>query len=289
MLLVAAREVRDLPGRQRALDELVEPVAVSLLEGRSLRLPVVREHDDLVGARRVPARAVDPPELLVELAQRLERVRALEARVVRHLVVAGERRVDRRSTLEHVGQDAVHDQVADDDAHRGAHERVDAAAMTSRTNVAADRAQGRGPLEAELPEEEDEDARDVEAVREERAIAGVRPLLGLHPADGEDQVLGLAREEVPSARAAVCQQPDPGRVPPLDLRAVGGRRARHQRAGLLLHPPKGGDVLVRAQEDAGLARSGLRREVGLPFDEAMAIVREPAGHGGRVAVTHRPL
>ena len=34
---------------------------------------------------------------------------------------------------------------------------------------------------------------------------------------------------------------------------------------------------------------GLRGEVGLPFDEAVAVVREPAGHGGRVAVAHRPL
>ena len=68
------------PPRERALDELVEAVAVALLEGRALRLAVVGEDDDLVRPRRVAARALDPAELLVELAQRLERVGALEAR-----------------------------------------------------------------------------------------------------------------------------------------------------------------------------------------------------------------
>src|SRR5215204_1581425 len=69
LLFVAAGNLLDGPMLERAFDELVEPVAVSLLERRSLRLPVVGEHDDLVGTRRVAARAVYAPELLVELAQ----------------------------------------------------------------------------------------------------------------------------------------------------------------------------------------------------------------------------
>ena len=141
--------------------------------------------------------------------------------MVGDLVVAREGRVDRGPALEHVGEDAVHDEVAHDDAHRGAHEGVEAAAMPTRTDVAPDRAQGRGPLEKDLPEEEHEHARDVEAVREERAVAGVRALLYLHAADGEDDVLGLAREEVAAARASVREQPD--------ARAHGGARARRSR------------------------------------------------------------
>ena len=125
MLLVAAGDLLDGPVLERALDELVEPVAVPLLERRSLRLPVVGEHDDLVGARRVAARAVDAPELLVELAQRLEGVGPLEPRVVRDLVVARERRIDGGAAAHHVREDAVDDQVADDHAHRAAQERVD--------------------------------------------------------------------------------------------------------------------------------------------------------------------
>ena len=146
---------------------------------------------------------------------------------------------------------------------------------------------GGGPLEDDLPDEQHERARDVEAVGEERAVAGVRPLLGLHAADGEDHVVGLAGEQVAAARAAVDEQADAGGVAALDLRAVGRRRAGHQRAGLLLDPAERGDVVVRAEQDPGLAGAGLRREVGLPLGQAVRAVREPARHLRRVAVAHR--
>ena len=94
VLLVAAGDLGDLAVRERALDQLVEPVAVPLLEGRTLGLPVVREHDDLAWSRRVRARAVDAGELLVELPEGLQGVRALEAGMMGDLVVARERRVD---------------------------------------------------------------------------------------------------------------------------------------------------------------------------------------------------
>ena len=68
LLLVAVCDLHDGSMLERALDELVEPEAVSLLERRSLRLTVVGEDDDLVGTRRVAASAIDPPKLLVELA-----------------------------------------------------------------------------------------------------------------------------------------------------------------------------------------------------------------------------
>ena len=239
ILLVAAGHLGDAAGRERALDQVVEPVAVALLEGGALGLAVVGEDDDLVGPRRVAARAVDAPELVVELPQRLQRVGALEAGVVGDLVVAREGRVDRGAPLHHVREDAVDDQVADDDAHRGAHERVEAAAVAARLHVAPALA-GRGrDLERDLPEEEDERARDVEAVREEGAVAGVGLLLRIEPADGQDHVVGLAGEEVAAARAAVREQPDPGRVAALDLGAVGRSRARHHRPGLLLDPAEG--------------------------------------------------
>ena len=101
-------------------------------------------------------------------------------------------------------------------------------------------------------------------------------------------MVGLAREQVAAARAAVAQQPVTG-VAPLDLGAVGRRRAGHRRRRLLLDPAEGGDVLVRAEQDAGLRRAGLRREVGLPLGQRVAALDEPARHVGRVAVAHRPL
>ena len=80
VLLVAAGDARHAAAAERPLDELVEPVAVALLERRALGLPVVGEHDDLVRPRGVAARAGEPAELLVELAQRLHRVGALAGR-----------------------------------------------------------------------------------------------------------------------------------------------------------------------------------------------------------------
>ena len=236
MLLVAAGDLLDRPVLERALDELIQPVAVPLLEGRALCLSVIGEHDDLVGTRRVAARAVDAPELLVQLAQRLESVRPLEPRMVRDLVVARERRVDSRPAAHHVRQHAVDDQVPDDHAHRAAQERIDAAAVPSRPHIAPDCSERRSPLEDHLPREEDERSRDVETVREERAIAGVRLLLGLHPADGEDHLLGLAREQVAAARAAIDEQADARGAVGLDARAVGGSGACREQAALLVHP-----------------------------------------------------
>ena len=120
---------------------------------------MIGEDDELVRPRRVAAGALDAPELLVELPQRLERVCALEPGVVGDLVVARERRVDRGPPLHHVGEDAVHDQVADDDAHRRAQERIDAAAVAARPDVPTALPRGGDPLEHDLPAEEDERAR----------------------------------------------------------------------------------------------------------------------------------
>ena len=136
VVLVAGAEVLDAGAVQVALHQFVQPVAVALQEGGALRLAVVGEHDDLVGARGVLAGARDAPELLVELAQDLHGVRPLETRVVRHLVVAGEARVDRRHAHHHVADDAVHGEVAHEHREAGAHERVAERAVAARPDVA---------------------------------------------------------------------------------------------------------------------------------------------------------
>ena len=46
--------------------------------------------------------------------------------------------------------------------------------------------------------------------------------------------------------------------------------------------------MIRAEEDAGLAGSGLGREVGLPFGQLVPLLGHPAGHVRRVAVAQRP-
>ena len=272
----------------RAANEILERVAVPLLERGALRLAVIGEDDDVVRPRRVLPRPLEAPELLVELPERLERVGPLEPGVMGDLVVAREGGVDRRPADEHVREHGVDDEVAQADAHSGAQERVDPTAVPTGTHVSPALARGRDDLQDHLPDDQDDRSRHVEAVGEERAVARVGLLLLADPARGEDDVVRLARQQVAPARAAVPQEAVAG-VAPLELRAVVGVRADHQLHPLLLDPAEGGDVLVRAEQDAGLARAGLRGEVGLPLDEAVRRRREPARHVRRVSVAHRAL
>src|SRR4051812_39801926 len=172
-------------------------------------------------------------------------------------VLARERRGDGGPSAHHVAEDAEEDQIADHDAQRAAHERVGATPVAARPDVTPYRAYGRADLDQYLPPEQDECARDVESVREERSVARVRPAFGIRAADGQDRLLRLARQQVSAARPAVRQQADAGRVPALDLGAVSGRGATHHAPGLLLDPAERRDVLVGAEQDAGLARAGL--------------------------------
>src|SRR5215203_3826789 len=68
-VLVLAADTANIRGRRRPAHEVVEAVAVSLLEGRTLSLTVVGEDDDVVRPRCIPPRALDAAELLVELAE----------------------------------------------------------------------------------------------------------------------------------------------------------------------------------------------------------------------------
>ena len=160
--------------------------------------------------------------------------------------------------------------------------------MPAGPHVAPGRAQRRRPLEDQLPAEEHERPGDVEAVREERAIARIRPLLGAHPAHREDHLVGLAREQVAAARAAVTSRP----IPLAWSRSISSQSAGPEHAivlpGLLLDPAERRDVLVRSEQDPGLARAGLRGEVGLPLDRPDASRRRASGHRRRVPVAHRP-
>src|SRR4029450_11618300 len=92
-----------------------------------------------------------------------------------------------------------------------------------RPNVPAPLARRRDDLENDLPDDEDERARDVEPVREEPAIPRIPLLLRTHAARRQEHVVRLAREQVPPTRSPVTQEAV-ARAPPLDLRAVVGVR-----------------------------------------------------------------
>jgi hypothetical protein len=158
--------------------------------------------------------------------------------------------------------------------------------VAARPHVAPALARRRDQLQHHLPDEQHHGAGDVGAVGEEGAVAGIgRALLG-EPADGQQRAVGLARQQVAAARAAAGEQPVAARVPALDLQAVVGIRARQHPRRLLLDPAERRDVLVRAEQDAGLAGARLRREVRLPRGERVGAVGEPARHRRRRAVAH---
>ena len=265
-------------------------VLVPLEEGRALALPVVREHDDPVGPRRVLGRPDDAVEGLVEVAKDGQRVRALDARVVGDLVVARERGVDRRPARVDVTDDRRHRQVALHDDHERAQQRVHEPAMTARPDVQAVLLRRRPQLLRDVGDHQHEGADERERVREVGEVAGAGPLgvalLLAQRRDRERGVRRVARVHVRAAGAVRVQEALAGRQSRLDRQDVLRSRGRDRAAELLVPPAEGGDVLVRAEEKAGLRGPGLGRPVGLPLDEAMRALLHPARHVRSVPAAH---
>ena len=147
---------------------------------------------------------------------------------------------------------------------------------------------GRRHLEGDLEQEQHEQPRDVEAVGQERAVARVRALLVVEPADGQDRLVGLAGQQVPAARAAVDQQPDAGGVAALDLGAVGRRSSRSSSSRSPSRPTgtPGCSRWSRAGSRPGSRRSATtgRSPIRRGGSRRRAIQRAIVG---RVAVAHR--
>ena len=115
---------------------------------------------------------------------------------------------------------------------------------------------------------------------------GIGALLRRHPADGEDDLVGVAGEQVAAAAPTRRQEPVAAGAPVLDEGAVGGRGARHHPPRLLLHPAEGGDVVVGAQQEGRLRGARLRRQVGLPLREPVRPAGDPARQVRCVPVPH---
>ena len=134
-------------------------------------------------------------------------------------------------------------------------------------------------------------ASEVVRIREVREVVApdpARPVAAEHRAHRQQAVRRVARVHVGPARAVGVEEPFAVRDPLLDRRNVAGPRRRHLAACLLVPPPERRDVLVRAVQNPGLRRTGLRRPVALPADQVMTAVVDPAGHGRRVPVPDRP-
>jgi hypothetical protein len=122
----------------RRAHDILERDAPALGEGRALGLTVIGQHDELVRARGVGDRHLHPCDLAVDLAQDGQRVVALDPRMVSHLVVGQEGRVDHGPPGHHVAHDGGDLQVALHDRRPCAYQRVRAWARDPRLDVVAD-------------------------------------------------------------------------------------------------------------------------------------------------------
>ena len=293
---VGERVVLALLDRDRALrvagraHQVLERFPVAVAEGLPLRLAVVGEDDQPVGARSVGAGEGDPGDLAVEVAQHGEGVVAFDPGVVGDLVVGEEGRVDERAAGEDVADDAGDLEVALDDGGPGAHGGVGARAGDPRTDVVAELPPHRPALAEDVDERQHERARDRVGTSEVgRVVDPDRPPAVQHRAHRQHRVRRVAGEDVGAAGAARVQQPAPVRVPPLQLFGVARVVGDDRRAAVLLPPAEGRHVLVGAVQQARLAGAGLRGPVGLPPAQPVGAAAQPGGEVGRVAGGQRPV
>ena len=272
-------------------DDLGERLATPLGERGTLRLAVVGQHHDAVRPRGEANSALDAPDLPVDVTQHGERVGALRPGVVGDLVVAEHVDVDRGAALAHVVEHAEHIDVTADDRRVGAHERVRPATGDARLDAVAHLLPRGDPLPTDLGDQADQRPRRVLWPREVPEVAGAEAALlalGDH-AHRHHGALGVAGEQVAVARPVVGEQALAVGVVLLDRR----RRRRvvgdDDGAGRLVDPAERRHVDDGAVEDAALADAGLRRPTGLPADQPVAAVAQPAMEGRHVARSQSPV
>ena len=286
LVLVASEKRLHRPRLDRAANQVVQRVPVALLERRALGLPVIGEDDDLVGARSVSAGPRDSPELLVELAERFDRVVPLETGVVRDLVVAGQRRVNGGTAAEHVRDHREDDEVAEEDAHGRTQERIGTApcprGCTSRRRRAAQ-------LEDDFTDEERHGTRDVVSVRKECAVAGfaLRSALIL-------LTVRITSSAPPERRFPRLVPPSTSRPEPfvrrrsISLQSPGAEHVISVPVSFSTQRKAGMSSFEPSRIPAWLAPVWDER-IGFPLDELVRAGREPACHLRCVAIAERSL
>ena len=272
------------PLEQRC-DEVAEGEAVALQEGGALGLAVVGEHHHVVGPGGLAEGPLQPGQLLVEPPQRLQRVVRGDPGVVGHLVVPHEVDIGGRHAAVDVAQQGVDGEVAQDHGRDRSEKGIDAPAVLARLDVAPAGPPCRRQLAPDVGEAQDEKSRNGVGVTEEirqPVPARARPVGDR--AEREHRVAAVAGEDVGARHPTVDEQPVAIGLPPFDLRRVAGSVRRENSAGLLVVPAKGGHVGVVAMEDPRLTRPGLRRQVALPSDDAVAPAPHPPRQCRQVAL-----
>ena len=276
----------------RRLHEVLERDAVALEERLALRLPVVRQDDEVVRPRGVLRGAGDAADLAVHAAQDRQSVGSLHTRVMCDLVVGEKRRVADGPARVHVRNDGLHLEVGLHDRAPGAHERVLAIAVPARADILPPLLCREAPLLRDVGDHERDRAGDAVRVGEVGEVVLADPPRAVsvqHGAHREQRVNGVAGHDVRAARAIGVQQPTPVRMAPLDLGRVARMVGDDRCAAVLLPPPERRDVVVVAVEQPRLAGAGLRGPVCLPPEQAVVTVVHPAREVRCVAVPDRAL
>ena len=138
---------------------------VALAERRALRLAVVGEHDQVVGARGACVVARSRRASWRRGGEHGERVGLADAGVVGDLVVADERRIAHGDALDDVRHQQRRHQVAHHDRDHGADQRVGAAALDV-LRAAAALAPGGAALFDDVGERQHERAHEAVGVGE---------------------------------------------------------------------------------------------------------------------------
>ena len=181
---------------ERRHDRL-ERDAVPLEERRTLGLAVIGQHDDVVRAGRLGDGVFEAGELLIETAERVERGRCEDARVVGHLVVSDEVGVGGGHAAVDVAHQRVQGEVAQDRRRRGPQHRVDPAALEARLDVRPAGSAAIGDLAEHVGDGQRQQSADGIRVRQHvvRRVLAVLAAVG-DGAEREDRVGAVAGEHV---------------------------------------------------------------------------------------------
>jgi hypothetical protein len=194
----------------RGPDQFAQAAPVAVLERRPLALAVVGQHHETVRARSVRGGAIQPAEVPVEPAQRVESVIALGAGMVGNLVVADEIGVDDRARQVQVSDQCLGRHVPADHRGEGPQERVQPAAPDPRADVVAALPGRLGTFPRDLGHEPGEGAHGVIGHCEIRVVALAHPpALMARDAHGQDVLLGVAGVQIPPADPVGVQQAPP--------------------------------------------------------------------------------
>lgn len=183
---------------------------VALPEGLPLRLAVVGQHDEPIGARSVASGRCYSGDLAIHLAQNGERVWTLDARVVRDFVVGQERGVDHGPPGQHVSHDRGDLEVELDHGGKCAHEGVLARTVDARVDVAPAREGLRAALARDVGDHGEKRLRHRVGPGEVgRVVPADRAAPSQHRAHRQHRVRGIAERVFARLAPSPCSRPLP--------------------------------------------------------------------------------